>query len=110
MNAEFVVPLGERELGGIVKSSRRIPAKNLQSGQTQRTFSFIQAARGRKSRSGAADENRRSRRGHRSGRASGRVHAEHSAEMWTQSQYGASDVAKGGCCMNQSRMMCLLGF
>ena len=48
MNAEFVMPLGERELGGIVKSIRRIQAKNLQSGQTQRTFSFIQAARGRK--------------------------------------------------------------
>ena len=49
MNAEFVLPLGERELGGIVKSIRRIQAKNLQSGQTQRTFSFLQAARGRKS-------------------------------------------------------------
>ena len=49
MNAEFVLPLGERELGGIVKSIRRIQAKNLQSGQTQQTFSFIQAARGRKS-------------------------------------------------------------
>ena len=48
LNAEFVLPLGERELGGIVKSIRRIQAKNLQSGQTQRTFSFIQAARGRK--------------------------------------------------------------
>ena len=49
MNAEFVAPLGERELGGIVKSIRRIQTKNLQSGQTQRTFSFLQAARGRKS-------------------------------------------------------------
>ena len=48
MNAEFVLPLGERELGGIVKSIRQIQAKNLQSGQTQRTFSFVQAARGRK--------------------------------------------------------------
>ena len=48
LNAEFVVPLGERELGGIVKSIRRIQSKNLQSGQTQRTFSFLQAARGRK--------------------------------------------------------------
>ncbi len=48
MNAEFVVPLGERELGGIVKSIRRIQTKNLESGQTQRTFSFLQAARGRK--------------------------------------------------------------
>jgi len=49
LNAEFVLPLGERELGGIVKSIRRIQSKNLQSGQTQRTFSFLQAARGRKS-------------------------------------------------------------
>ena len=49
MNAEFVLPLGERELGGIVKSIRRIQTKNLQSGQTQRTFSFLQAARGKKS-------------------------------------------------------------
>ena len=49
MNAEFVLPLGERDLGGIVKSIRRIQTKNLQSGQTQRTFSFLQAARGRKS-------------------------------------------------------------
>lgn len=48
MNAEFVAPLGERELGGIVKSIRRIQTKNLESGQTQRTFSFLQAARGRK--------------------------------------------------------------
>jgi len=48
LNAEFVAPLGERELGGIVKSIRRIQTKNLQSGQTQRTFSFLQAARGRK--------------------------------------------------------------
>ena len=48
LNADFAVPLGERELGGIVKSIQRIQAKNLQSGQTQRTFSFIQAARGRK--------------------------------------------------------------
>ena len=49
MNAEFVLPLGERELGGIVQSIRRIQTKNLQSGQTQRTFSFLQAARGKKS-------------------------------------------------------------
>lgn len=49
MNAEFVLPLGARELGGIVKSIRRIQTKNLQSGQTQRTFSFLQAARGKKS-------------------------------------------------------------
>ena len=49
LNADFAVPLGERELGGIVKSIRRIQAKNLRSGQTQRTFSFLQAARGRKS-------------------------------------------------------------
>lgn len=48
LNAEFVFPLGDRELGGIVKSIRRIQAKNLQSGQTQRTFSSLQAARGRK--------------------------------------------------------------
>ena len=49
LNADFAAPLGERELGGIVKSIRRIQSKNLQSGQTQRTFSFLQAARGRKS-------------------------------------------------------------
>ena len=49
MNTEFVLPLGERELGGIVKSIQRIQSKNLQSGQTQRTFSFLQAARGKKS-------------------------------------------------------------
>ena len=49
MNAEFVLPLGKRELGGIVESIRRSQAKNSQSGQTQRTFSFLQAARDRKS-------------------------------------------------------------
>ena len=71
MNAEFVLPLGERELGGIVKSIRRIQAKNLRSGQTQRTFSFLQAARGRKSGPGPAEAHGGSRRGHRGCCASG---------------------------------------
>ena len=49
LNAEFVLPLGDRELGGIIKSIVRYQERQLRSGQTQRTFSFIQAARGRKS-------------------------------------------------------------
>ena len=34
---------------GADRPRRRIQTKNLQSGQTQRTFSFLQAARGKKS-------------------------------------------------------------
>ena len=49
MNAAFIEPLDARELAGIVKSIIHIQARNLATGQTQRNFSFIQAARGRKS-------------------------------------------------------------
>ena len=49
MNQGFIAPLGERELGGIVKSVVRYQRRNLESGKQQRTFSFIQAARGKKS-------------------------------------------------------------
>ena len=52
INNVFDLPLGQRELGGIVKSVVKYQEWNLASGQTQRTFSFIQAARGK--RSGAA--------------------------------------------------------
>ena len=48
MNQGFIAPLGERELGGIVKSVVRYQRRNLESGKQQRTFSFIQSARGRK--------------------------------------------------------------
>ena len=48
LNASFVEPLGERELAGIIKSVQKIQAANLRTGQTQRNFSFRQAARGRK--------------------------------------------------------------
>ena len=47
-NQGFIAPLGERELGGIVKSVVRYQRRNLESGKQQQTFSFIQAARGRK--------------------------------------------------------------
>lgn len=56
LNAGLVLPLGERELGGIVKSVCKRQQTNLDTGQTQRTFSFIQAGRGRKS--GAARRER----------------------------------------------------
>ena len=48
-NQGFIAPLGERELGGIVKSVVRYQRRNLESGKQQQTFSFIQAARGKKS-------------------------------------------------------------
>ena len=60
INAGFVLPLGERELGGIVASVQRYQERQLRSGQTQRTFSFIQAARGK--RSGAARRERTAER------------------------------------------------
>ena len=47
MNAGFIAPLGERELGGIVKSVVRYQRRNLESGKQQQTFSFIQACRGK---------------------------------------------------------------
>ena len=49
MNQGFIAPLGERELGGIVKSVVRYQRRNLESGKQQQTFSSIQAARGKKS-------------------------------------------------------------
>ena len=48
-NQGFIAPLGERELGGIVKSVVRYQRRNLESGKQQQTFSSIQAARGKKS-------------------------------------------------------------
>ena len=51
-NQGFIAPLGERELGGIVKSVVRYQRRNLESGKQQRTFSFIQAARGQESQAG----------------------------------------------------------
>ena len=48
LNAGFIAPLGERELGGIVKSVIRYQRRNLESGQQQQTFSFIQSCRGKK--------------------------------------------------------------
>ena len=47
MNQGFIAPLGERELGGIVKSVVRYQRRNLESGKQQQTFSFIQACRGK---------------------------------------------------------------
>ena len=52
LNAAFDLPLGTRELGGIIKSVRKIQAKNLRIGQTQQNFAFLQSIRGQ--RSGAA--------------------------------------------------------
>ena len=46
-NQGFIAPLGERELGGIVKSVVRYQRRNLESGKQQRTFSFIQSCRGK---------------------------------------------------------------
>ena len=43
------VPLYAGEVHDIVKSVCRISRKNLASGQTQQNFSFIQAAKGRRS-------------------------------------------------------------
>lgn len=51
-NAALDVPLFAGEVHDIVKSVIKISRRNLASGQTQENFSFIQAARGR--RSGAA--------------------------------------------------------
>ena len=48
-NQGFIEPLGERELGGIVKSVVRYQRRNLESGKQQQDFLFIQAARGKKS-------------------------------------------------------------
>ena len=60
MNASFIEPLNARELAGIVKSVIKYQRRNLGSGKQQQTFSFIQAARGRKS--GAARRARTARR------------------------------------------------
>lgn len=56
MNAGFIEPLGERELGGILKSVVRYQSRNLSTGKQQRQFSFIQSRRGKKGgrRSGEA--------------------------------------------------------
>ena len=48
-NQGFIQPLGLREVEGIIKSVRGYQERNLASGQQQQTFSFIQAARGKKS-------------------------------------------------------------
>ena len=69
MNAEFVLPLGERELGGIVKSIRRIQTKNLQERADAADVLVHPGGAGSEIRPGAADEERGSRRGYRSGRA-----------------------------------------
>ena len=52
MNTRFDPPMEYREVRGIAKSVNKIQARNLDSGQTQRQFSFIQSARGRKSKRG----------------------------------------------------------
>lgn len=49
MNDTLDVPLWESELRHIVKSVVKISRRNLESGQTQRGLTMIQAARGRKS-------------------------------------------------------------
>jgi len=56
LNAQFEPPMFLSEVLGIAKSVNKIQAKNLESGQTQRQFSFIQAERGRRG-------GRRSKRG-----------------------------------------------
>ena len=48
LNAGFITPLGERELGGIVKSVIRYQRRNLESGKQQQGFLFIQSCRGKK--------------------------------------------------------------
>ena len=48
MNASFIAPLGERELGGIVKSVIRYQRRNLESGKQRQGFLFIQSCRGKK--------------------------------------------------------------
>ena len=50
MNQGFIAPLGERELGGIVKSVVRYQRRNLESGKQQQTFSSIQSAQGQEER------------------------------------------------------------
>ena len=50
MNAQFEPPMEYREVLGIAKSVNKIQARNLASGRTQQQFSFIQSARGRKSK------------------------------------------------------------
>ena len=60
MNAQFEPPMQHGEVKGIVKSVNKIQAKNLDSGQTQRQLSLIQAVRGRK---GGRIGGRRSKRG-----------------------------------------------
>lgn len=52
MNARFEPPMEYTEVLGIARSVNKIQARNLASGQTQRQFSFIQSARGRKSKRG----------------------------------------------------------
>ena len=48
-NLGFQTPLDDKEVLSIAKSVSKISSRNLMSGQTQQNFSFIQAARGRKS-------------------------------------------------------------
>ena len=62
------VPLYAGEVHDIVKSVCKISRKNLASGQTQQNFSFIQAAKGRRS-----GEGRRKRTAERDAEIVGRV-------------------------------------
>ena len=57
--AQGLEPLGHIEVREIARSVNRIQARNLASGQTQRQFSCIQAARGRKGGKASGEVRRR---------------------------------------------------
>ena len=77
LNAAFDWPLNQNELRGIIKSVQTIQTKNLATGQTQRNFSFIQAARGKKG-------------GQQSGQARRKRTADRDAAIMAEVQAGAS--------------------
>ena len=70
-NQGFIEPLGERELGGIVKSVVRYQRRNLESGKQQQDLLVYPGGSRQEVRPGATDENRRSRRGYRGRLCSG---------------------------------------
>ena len=59
LNAEFVVPLGERELGGIVKSIRRIQSKKLTEQADAADVLVSPGGAGQEKRGSPTDENRK---------------------------------------------------
>ena len=77
LNAGFIAPLGERELGGIVKSVIRYQRRNLESGKQRQGFLFIQSCRGKKG-------------GKKSGEVRRAKTVERDAAIWADYQAGKS--------------------